>query len=105
MMLAADEGLAGLALRFERVELPARALPQRISGCRSHSVCGSPQTVASPPFQRRPGSCYARRCRPAVLPGTGTSGRRAMNLSRRDLAPAAGVFALGAAAFAGPVLA
>src|SRR5438105_441574 len=37
--------------------------------------------------------------------GTGISGRRAMNLSRRDLAAAAGVFALGAVAFAGPVLA
>src|ERR1700741_2840833 len=33
------------------------------------------------------------------------NGRRAMNLSRRDLAAAAGVFALGTAAFAGPVLA
>jgi ketosteroid isomerase-like protein len=33
------------------------------------------------------------------------NGRRAMNLSRRDLAAAAGVLALGAAAFAGPVLA
>src|SRR5438128_3986118 len=32
-------------------------------------------------------------------------GGRAMNLSRRDLAAAAGVFALGAVAFAGPVLA
>src|SRR5215813_9461661 len=32
-------------------------------------------------------------------------GGRAMNLSRRDLAAAAGVLALGAAVFAGPVLA
>src|SRR5437588_12085944 len=52
-----------------------------------------------------PRSCYARRCQPAAPPGTGINGRNAMNLSRRDLAAGAGVLALGAAAFAGPVLA
>src|SRR5262249_46710334 len=43
-------------------------------------------------------------CQPAGPPGIGINGRKAMNLSRRDLA-AAGVLVLGAAAFAGPGLA
>src|SRR5215471_10243092 len=51
-------------------------------------------------LQRRPGSYYTRPCQPADPPGIGINGRRAMNLSRRDLA-AAGVLTLGAAAFAG----
>src|SRR5438552_2981024 len=57
------------------------------------------------PVQRRPGSCYAGRYQLAAPPRTGINGRRAMNLSRRDLAATAGVLALGTAAFAGPVLA
>src|SRR5947199_508487 len=48
---------------------------------------------------------YTRPCQPAALPGAGINGRRAMNLSRRDLAAAAGVLALVAAGIAGPVLA
>src|SRR5436190_8081379 len=46
-----------------------------------------------------------RPCQPAALPGAGINGRRAMNLSRRDLAAAAGVLALVAAGVARPVLA
>src|SRR5437660_2183736 len=61
--------------------------------------------IPCPPFQRRTRSYYTRPCQPAALPGAGINGRRAMNLSRRDLAAAAGVLALVAAGVGGPVLA
>src|SRR5262249_8261229 len=72
---------------------------------RGHPLAPAAITLASGcRLQRRHGSYYTRPCQPADPPGIGINGRRAMNLSRRDLA-AAGVLTLGAAAFAGRGLA
>src|SRR5262245_51661189 len=82
--------------------------------CRSHQHWHRPARHAGKPrlpvvwgvvVSAPPRILYARRCQRSVPPGIGINGRRAMNLLRRDLAAAAGVLALGAAAFAGPVLA
>src|SRR5689334_5267269 len=72
---------------------------------RQPAEAGDSDADPCPPFQRHTRSYYTRPCQPATLPGAGINGRRAMNLSRRDLAAAAGVLALVAAGVAGPVLA